>query len=69
MANRFFVDFKENAKGEITGGIKFSRDSVFVLESLAIIIDEFSQSCGVPPEEIIVDVLKVVQRDNGVVLN
>ncbi|MBK6587900.1 MAG: hypothetical protein IPG22_06250 [Acidobacteria bacterium] len=68
MANRFFVDFKESAKGEIVGGIKFPRDSVFVLESLAEIVTQFSEVCCVPPEEIIVDVLAVLRNSNATVL-
>lgn len=69
MANRFLVDFKESANGEIVGTIKFTRDSVFVLESLAEIVTQFSEACNIQPEEIIVDVLTVLRNENGISLN
>ena len=68
MTNRFFVDFKETSAGDISGTIKFSKDSVFVLESLAEIIGQFSEACGVPPDEIVCDLLDIIREDSGVVL-
>ena len=63
--NRLLVDLKEDHKGEIVGRISHSSDSVFVLEAIALLIDQFSESCKVPPMEIVADLLKVVEKANG----
>ena len=53
---RLLIDMKENCNGEIVGRVNHPADSVFVLEALAIAVEQFSKSCGVPPQEIIKDI-------------
>jgi hypothetical protein len=42
--------------GEIYGTIKHCANSAAVLESLAVVIEQFAQSCGVSPSEICEDI-------------
>ena len=53
---RLYIDFKEDCHGEIVGRVSHPADSVFVLEALALAVEQFSKSCGVPPQEIIKDI-------------
>ena len=59
--NRLLIDFKEDCHGNITGQMKHPADSVFVLEALVLAVEQFSKSCGVPPQEIIKDMEKLCQ--------
>ena len=59
--NRLLIDFKEDCHGNITGQMKHPADSVFVLEALVLAVEQFSKSCGVPPQEIIKDMGKLCQ--------
>lgn len=68
MANRLFVDIKETAVGEITGTVKFPRDSTFVFEALAEVLYQFSQACEIPPEEIAADLIKAALDIQGVTI-
>ena len=68
MANRVFIDIKEDTNGHMTGTIKFSKDSTFVFEVLAEVIDEFSKSCEIPPEEIAADLLAAVFKQQEIVV-
>ena len=52
---RLVVDLKECGDGDIRGRITFPADSVFVFESLAMVIEQFSKSCEVPAAEILND--------------
>lgn len=58
---RILIDMKENCNGEIVGRISHPADSVFVLEALALAVQQFSKSCGVPPDEILNDMRKLCQ--------
>lgn len=60
MPKRLLVDFKTNCHDEITGRLDMSADSVFVLEALAMVIDRFSESCGIPALEILEDLKNLV---------
>ena len=55
MPKRLLIDMKENCHGEIVGRVSHPADSVFVLEALALAVEQFSKSCGVPPEEVLND--------------
>lgn len=45
----------------IVGSMKIPADSLFVLESLRMVLVEFSKSCGVPPEEIALDLVRRIK--------
>lgn len=60
MPKRLLVDLKEDCNGEITGRVSFPADSPFVLESLAHVLEVFSNSCGLPPAEIAADLHTLV---------
>lgn len=62
MANRLLVDVKEMSTGEIGGRISFPADSPFVLEALALVLEQFSKACGVPISEIVADMQKIAER-------
>ena len=66
--NRILIDLKENHKGEITGRVKFPKDSAFVFEALVEVLVHFSASCEVPIGEIAVDLLNAVRAEQGVAL-
>ena len=61
MPKRLLIDAKENCHGEISMRMNHPSDSVFVLEALALVVEQFSKSCGVPPQEIIKDMGKLCQ--------
>ena len=52
MANRFYIDIKEDHNGNLTGSIKFPQDSLFTLEVLCEVIQKLSEACGVAPTSI-----------------
>lgn len=60
--NRLFVDLKEDCHGHITGTVKFPADSTFVLEALQILLQEFSKSCEVPPEDVAEDLRRLILK-------
>ena len=62
--NRLLIDFKEDCHGNITGQMKHPADSVFVLEALVLAVEQFSKSCGVPPEEILNDMRNLLYSNN-----
>lgn len=53
--NRLFVDLKEDHQGHITGPIKFPADGVFTLEALLTVVEEFANSVGRKPSEVLAD--------------
>jgi len=53
---RLLVDLKTNCQGDIAGRIDMPADSPFVLEALALVVEQFSVSCGVPAPEILKDI-------------
>lgn len=59
---RLYIDIKENCKGEIAGRVSMSADSLFVLEALALVIEQFSESCGVHPCEIAKDLEQYLRK-------
>lgn len=63
MPRRLLVDIKENHKGELTGRVSHPADSVFVLEALVLVIQQFSLSCEVPPAEIARDLLILIEKE------
>ena len=56
MAQRLYVDLKEDCHGNIVGRIQLPHDSRFALEALAEVIEHLSKSCGVPAAEIAADI-------------
>lgn len=68
MANRLFIDLKENSNNVITGTVKFPADSTFMFEALVEVLDLFSRSCEVPMEEIATDLMAAVRKQQGVEL-
>ena len=62
---RLLVDIKENHKGELTGRVAYPADSVFVLEALVLVIQQFSLSCEVPPSEIARDLLSLIEKEES----
>ena len=63
MPKRLLVDIKENCHGELTGRVAHPADSVFVLEALVLVIQQFSLSCEVPPVEIARDLLSLIEKE------
>lgn len=55
MAERLFVDLKEDHKGDITGSVKFPEDGLFVFEAILTVLDEYAKSVNLPTHEVIVD--------------
>ena len=60
--NRLLIDIRENGQTELVGSVQFPADSLFVLEALRLVLAEFSQSCGVPPEEIALDLVRRIKQ-------
>lgn len=55
MANRLFVDIKEDCNGNLTGPVKFPADGTFTIEALLTVIEEFSKSLGRAASEVLAD--------------
>lgn len=66
MPNRLLIDFKEDHKGEIRGRMSHPADSVFVLEALALAIQQFSKACGVPAVAICSDIAAFIKKEERV---
>lgn len=60
MKTRLLIDMRQEGE-EIVGSMKIPADSLFVLESLRMVLVEFSKSCGVPPEEIALDLVRRIK--------
>lgn len=52
---RLYIDFKESCHGNITGPMKYPADGAFVLEALVIAVQQFSNTTGASPEEVLND--------------
>ena len=58
---RLYIDFKEDCHGNITGPMKYPADGAFVLEALVIAVQQFSSTTGVPPEDILKDMGRLLK--------
>ncbi len=58
---RLYVVFKKDCHGNITGPMKYPADGAFVLEALVIAVQQFSSTTGVPPEEILNDMGRLIK--------
>lgn len=58
--NRLLADLKEDCHGDVVGGIKLPHDSVWWLEAIAAVIEEFAKSSGVPSVEVCDDLKRVL---------
>ena len=58
---RLYIDFKKVCNGNITGPMKYPADGAFVLEALVIAVQQFSSTTGVPPEEILNDMGRLIK--------
>ena len=58
---RLYIDFKEDCHGNITGPMKYPADGAFVLEALVIAVQQFSNTTGVPPEEVLNDMGRLIK--------
>lgn len=45
---------------EIRGTIELCKDGVFVLEGLAMVVEQFARQHNVPPEEVVQDLYSIV---------
>ena len=53
-------------RGEIKGVIDLPRDDPgFVLQCMAMTVDQFAKSSGVPPREVMLDILRVLEKMNA----
>lgn len=59
--NKLRISLTEK-NGEIKGSIQCDGDGVFRLECLALVIDNFAKSAGVPVEELCRDALWVLKK-------
>lgn len=53
--NRLFVNLRETPQNEIVGQIKFSTDSVFTVEALLTVIEDFAKQLDRPTSSVIQD--------------
>lgn len=58
---RFSVEFRVQ-RGELVGRIHLPKDDTVTLEALAEVVQRFSDKTGLPPAEILNDVLSVIGK-------
>jgi hypothetical protein len=58
--NKMRISLTEK-NGEIRGKIEFSGDGLFMLESLAQVIESLAKNRGIPPRELLNDLKGVVK--------
>jgi hypothetical protein len=57
---RLVIDLKEDHHGDTAGHVGFPSDSLFVLEALAVVVEQLAKAAELPPAEVAADLYRLV---------